>query len=73
MRLGKVVKSNSHCDYLVQLDDSMDYMNAPRPDDYGFGTFVQLFSNDQAEDEYRHWASDRASPRNPIHCLPRIW
>jgi hypothetical protein len=56
MRLGKVVKSNSHCDYLVQLDDSMDYMNAPRPDDFGFGTFVQLFSNDQAEDEYRHWA-----------------
>jgi hypothetical protein len=51
MRLGKVVKSNSHCDYVVQLDDSMDLMIAPRPDDYGFGTFVKL------EDlQGRHWA-----------------
>lgn len=49
MRLGKVVKSNSHCDYIVQVDDSMDFAQAPLPDDYGFGTFVKL------EDE-RHWA-----------------
>ncbi len=50
MRLGKVVKSNSHCDYVVQLDDAMDYTNPPQPDDYGFGSFVRLDSGD------RHWA-----------------
>ncbi|MBE9011953.1 hypothetical protein IQ250_17265 [Pseudanabaenaceae cyanobacterium LEGE 13415] len=49
MRLGKVVKSNSHCDYIVQVDDAMDFLQAPLPDDYGFGTFVKL------EDD-RHWA-----------------
>ncbi|HEY9615899.1 MAG TPA: hypothetical protein V6C64_03610, partial [Microcoleaceae cyanobacterium] len=50
MRLGKVVKSNSHCDYIVQLDDAMDYAEPPQPDDYGFGSFVRLDSDD------RHWA-----------------
>ncbi|MBW4440360.1 MAG: hypothetical protein KME10_03820 [Plectolyngbya sp. WJT66-NPBG17] len=49
MRLGKVVKSNSHCDYVVQVDDVMDFAEAPLPDDYGFGTFVKLEDN-------RHWA-----------------
>jgi hypothetical protein len=50
MRLGKVVKSNSHCDYIVQLDDEMNVSHPPQPDDYGFGTFVKL------ETEQRHWA-----------------
>jgi hypothetical protein len=50
MRLGKVVKSNSHCDYVVQVDDEMDYIDAPQADDYGFGTFVKL------ETKERHWA-----------------
>jgi hypothetical protein len=50
MRLGKVVKSNSHCDYIVQLDDEMNVSRPPQPDDYGFGTFVKL------ETEERHWA-----------------
>jgi hypothetical protein len=50
MRLGKVVKSNSHCDYVVQLDDKMDFAESPQPDDYGFGSFVKLESSD------RHWA-----------------
>jgi len=42
MRLGKVVKSNSHCDYVVQVDDPLDRQDAPHPDDYGFGSFVKL-------------------------------
>jgi hypothetical protein len=50
MRLGKVVKSNSHCDYVVQVDDAMDYAESPTADDYGFGCFVKL------EDGDRHWA-----------------
>lgn len=50
MRLGKVVKSNSHCDYIVELDDAMSRADCPTADDYGFGCFVKLDSED------RHWA-----------------
>lgn len=51
MRLGKVVKSNSHCDYVVQLYDKMEVQHPPGPEDYGFGCFVKL-----EEPEKRHWA-----------------
>ncbi|KAI9135229.1 hypothetical protein [Acaryochloris sp. CCMEE 5410] len=50
MKLGKVVKSDSHCDYVIQVDDAMEVLTPPRPDDYGFGCFVKL------ETEDRHWA-----------------
>lgn len=50
MQLGKVVRSNSHCDYVVQLDDEIDVRSPPQPEDYGFGCFVKL------ETEARHWA-----------------
>jgi hypothetical protein len=51
MRLGKVVKSNSHCDYIVQLDDRFDVEKPPHADDFGFGSFVKL-----EEQNGRHWA-----------------
>ena len=51
VRLGKVVKSNSHCDYIIQLDDKQDLIHPPQPDDYGFGCFVKL--EDPGD---RHWA-----------------
>jgi hypothetical protein len=51
MRLGKVVKSNSHCDYVVQLDDEMEVDKPPQADDYGFGSFVKL-----EKPGGRHWA-----------------
>ena len=50
MQLGKVVKSNTHCDYIVQLDDIMDVQYPPQAEDYGFGSFVKL------ESPQRHWA-----------------
>ncbi len=51
LQLGKVVKSNSHWDYVVQLDDRMDVINPPEPTDFGFGSFVKLESENG-----RHWA-----------------
>ncbi|EDX87421.1 hypothetical protein S7335_5131 [Synechococcus sp. PCC 7335] len=48
-QLGKVVKSNSHCDYVVQLDTSNDVDSPPQIEDYGFGQFVKFESS-------RHWA-----------------
>jgi hypothetical protein len=47
--LGKVVKSTSHCDYVVQLDTHNDVENPPAIEDYGFGQFVKF-------DSHRHWA-----------------
>lgn len=47
--LGKVVKSNSHCDYIVQLNTTNDVEHPPQTEDYGFGQFVKF-------DSYRHWA-----------------
>lgn len=51
MRLGKVVKSNSHCDYIVELDDQFAVEAPPQATDYGFGSFVKLEGEDG-----RHWA-----------------
>jgi hypothetical protein len=48
--LGKVVKSNSHCDYVVQLHDGHDVAQPPEAEDFGFGQFVKL------EKDGRHWA-----------------
>ncbi|MFN4279571.1 hypothetical protein [Thermosynechococcus sp.] len=50
MYLGRIVKSNSHCDYVAQLVDQLDEPHPPAPEDYSFGRFVKL------EDEQRHWA-----------------
>lgn len=47
--LGRVVKSNSHCDYVVQLDTHNDVESPPQIEDYGFGQFVKFESD-------RHWA-----------------
>jgi len=49
-RIGRVVKSNSHCDYVVQVDDATDVRAAPTPEDFGFSQFVAL------ENDQRHWA-----------------
>lgn len=49
-QLGRVVKSNSHCDYVVQLDTPNDVEMPPAIEDYGFGQFVQFINSD------RHWA-----------------
>lgn len=49
-QIGKVVRSSSHCDYVVQLDTRHDVDQPPNTEDYGFGRFVRL------EDSERHWA-----------------
>lgn len=49
-KLGAVVKSNSHCDYVVQLNTDKDVIDPPAVSDYGFGQFVTL------ETETQHWA-----------------
>ena len=42
MVLGKIVAANSHIDYICQIYRHGEIPNPPKPDDYGFGTFVRI-------------------------------
>ena len=41
-RIAKVVKSNSHVDYVARVIDELDADAPPAPEDYGFAQFVGL-------------------------------
>ena len=42
MELGKIVKSNSHTDYVCQVYGPGEVEDPPAREDYGFGTFVRV-------------------------------
>lgn len=42
MRLAKIVKSNSHVDYVGRVIDKLDADAPPAPADYGFAQFVSI-------------------------------
>jgi len=42
MRIAKIVKSNSHVDYVGRVIDRLDAAEPPGADDYGFAQFVSL-------------------------------
>ena len=42
MQLGKIVKSNSHIDYICQIYNPNDVPISPTNEDYAFGTFVKI-------------------------------
>lgn len=42
MTIGKIVKSNSHTDYICQIYGVSEIENAPSREDYAFGTFVKV-------------------------------
>jgi len=52
MRIGKIVKSNTHVDYVCQVFGVGETMEPPpSPEDYAFGTFVRVgLSADAAQD-----------------------
>lgn len=41
MRLGKIVKSNTHTDYICQIYNPGEVETPPSSDDYAFGTFIR--------------------------------
>jgi len=49
MKIGKIVKSNSHVDYAGQVISKLevDEKETPHPDDYTFAQFVKIPNNDQ--------------------------
>ena len=42
MKIAKIIKSNSHIDYVGRVIDSLDVENPPDAEDYGFAQFVCL-------------------------------
>jgi len=42
MNIAKIVKSNSHLDYVGRIIDSLDVANPPQAEDFGFAQFVSL-------------------------------
>jgi hypothetical protein len=41
-RIAKVVKSNSHVDYVARVIDELDAEAPPAPEEYGFAQFVRM-------------------------------
>jgi hypothetical protein len=41
-RIAKIVKSNSHVDYVARVVDELDADEPPAPEDYGFAQFVRV-------------------------------
>jgi hypothetical protein len=41
-RIAKIVKSNSHVDYVARVIDELDVDAPPSPDEYGFAQFIRL-------------------------------
>ena len=42
MQIGKIVKSNSHVDYVCQVNNAGEFSSCPLPQDFAFGTFVRI-------------------------------
>ena len=49
IRLAKIVKSNSHVDYVGRVVDQLDAGSPPAPSDYGFAQFVSIPLEDGSE------------------------
>ncbi len=48
-KIAKIVKSNSHVDYIGRIIDALDADAPPRSSDYGFAQFVSMPLEDNTE------------------------
>jgi len=49
VRIAKIVKSNSHVDYVARVVDRLDAATPPAPEDYGFAQFVSVPLDEESE------------------------
>jgi hypothetical protein len=49
IKIAKIVKSNSHVDYIGRVIDRLDADEPPGPDDYGFAQFVSIPLGDELD------------------------
>ena len=47
MQIAKIVKSNSHVDYVARVFDTLETAAPPAVSDYRFGQFVSIANNDR--------------------------
>jgi len=45
MKIAKIVKSNSHIDYIARVLDALDSTEPPAPEQYAFAQFVAIAAN----------------------------
>lgn len=50
-RIAKIIKSNSHVDYVGRVIDALDADDAPTSNDYGFAQFVSIPLEDESKSE----------------------
>jgi hypothetical protein len=48
MQIAKIVKSNSHADYVARVFDALETAAPPSVSDYRFGQFVQIANEERA-------------------------
>lgn len=49
MLIAKIIKSNSHLDYVARVLDSLETPHPPTPRDYFFGQFVKIRANEEQD------------------------
>ena len=49
MKIAKIIKSNSHIDYVGRVIDSLDVANPPKSEDFGFANFVSITTVEKSE------------------------
>ena len=49
MKIAKIIKSNSHIDYVGRVIDELDTGTPPNSEDYGFAQFVNLPQDEKTE------------------------
>lgn len=49
IRIAKIVKSNSHVDYVARVIDELDADAPPAPEEYGFAQFVRMPVSEEEE------------------------
>src|SRR6185369_9979282 len=47
MKIAKIIKSNSHVDYIARVLDALDSAEPPAPEHYQFGQFVAIPADSQ--------------------------
>jgi len=79
-RIARIVKSNSHVDYVARVVDELDADSPPAPDEYGFAQFVGVpvseaeevvgvvYDTQLANPEYGSFGP-RLSPREELKLL----
>ena len=68
MLIGKIVKSDSHINYICQIDGSLEVEVPPDPSDYAFGHFVRVAVRSKLLDECRVLRDTHLSRNDEPSC-----